>query len=51
MSFKIKRLFGILLSFALMLGLMPGMSMTAYAATDTYGCRLPGADRDGGRPS
>ena len=41
MRFKIKRLLGILLSFALMLGLMPGMSMTAYAATDKYTNLIP----------
>ncbi|MBQ9302860.1 hypothetical protein [Butyrivibrio sp.] len=33
---KLKQLMGILLSLALVLGLMPGMSLTAYAATDTY---------------
>ena len=31
MKIKMKRLFGILLSLTLVLGLMPGMSMTAYA--------------------
>ena len=36
MKQKIKQLMGILLSFALMLGLMPGIGITAYAATDTY---------------
>ena len=30
MKIKMKRLFGILLSLVLMLGLMPGMSLTAY---------------------
>ncbi len=33
MRIKMKRFLGILLSLALVLGLMPGMSMTAYAAT------------------
>lgn len=31
-----KRLFGILLSLVLALGLLPGMSLTAYATTETY---------------
>ena len=30
------RFLGILLSFVMVLGLMPGMSLTAYAATETY---------------
>lgn len=33
---KMKQLMGILLSLAMVLGLMPGMSLTAYAATETY---------------
>ena len=33
---KTKQLMGILLTLALILGLMPGMSLTAYAATGTY---------------
>ena len=33
MSIKMKRFLGILLSLALVLGLMPGMSLTAYAAS------------------
>ena len=32
MKLKMKRFLGILLSLTLMLGLMPGMSLTAYAA-------------------
>ena len=36
MRIKMKRLLGILLSLALVLGLMPGMNLTAYAATETY---------------
>ena len=35
MKIKMKRLFGILLSFVLALGLMPGMSLTAFAAEET----------------
>ncbi|MBQ9887586.1 MAG: hypothetical protein IJM37_12130, partial [Lachnospiraceae bacterium] len=31
-----KRFLSILLSLVMVLGLMPGMSLTAYAATDTY---------------
>lgn len=34
MKTKMKQLFGILLSLALMLGLMPGMSLTALAETE-----------------
>ena len=33
---KLKQLMGILLSLALVLGLMPGMNLTVRAATDTY---------------
>ena len=33
---KMKHLMGILLSLVLILGMMPGMSLTAYAATETY---------------
>ena len=36
MSMKLKNFFSILLSLALVLGLMPEMSLTAYAATETY---------------
>ena len=36
MKRKIKRLLGILLSLALILGLIPGMSLTAYADGTTY---------------
>ncbi|MBO6207130.1 MAG: hypothetical protein J6O73_09335, partial [Lachnospiraceae bacterium] len=36
MKKKWRQLMGILLSLALILGLMPGMSLTAYAATETY---------------
>ena len=35
MKIKMKRLFGILLSLTLVLGLMPGMGLTAYAAQDS----------------
>ena len=33
---KMKQLMGILLSLVMVLGLVPGMSLTAYAATETY---------------
>ena len=36
MSMKLKNFFSILLSLALVLGLVPEMSLTAYAATETY---------------
>ena len=39
------KFFGVLLTLVLVLGLMPGMSLTAYAATDTYAKLIPkGAD-------
>jgi len=34
MKIKMKKMVGIILSFALVLGLMPGMNMTAYAASE-----------------
>ena len=36
MKMKMKRFLGLFLSLALVLGMFPGMSLTAYAATDTY---------------
>ena len=39
MKIKMKKMLGIILSFALVLGLMPGMNMTAYAET-SYGAYL-----------
>ena len=36
-----RKLFGFLLSLALVLGLMPGMCLTAYAATETYTNLIP----------
>ena len=38
---KMKRMMGILLGLALMLGLIPGMSLTVYAATDVYTSLIP----------
>ena len=36
MKTKMKQLFGILLTLALVLGLIPGMSLTAYAEDSTW---------------
>ena len=41
MKHRSKRLLGIVLSVALVLGLIPGMSMTAYAGTATYTNLIP----------
>ena len=40
MRMKMKRFLGILLSLALVLGLMPGMSLTAYADGDSKSITL-----------
>ena len=42
-----KRFFSILLSLALVLGLMPGMSLKAYADVTTYECNSNGTGTNG----
>ena len=47
MRMKMKRFLGILLSLVLVLGLMPGMRLAAYAGPNTYTNLIP-ADSDSG---
>ena len=44
MSIKLKRFFGVLLSLALMIGLLPGMSLTAYAETEVKYLNISGEE-------